>query len=114
MGSTGSTADRVELLARLRDTIDLLESIAGDRSVLAGVPWTPFAAAPFLSVSADEPFPFHASEKLAVISSPFDFSLVVEQLSLGFGQQFRPEPSIRFPRRPRGWRNCHLQDRRHH
>jgi len=30
--------DRAELLARLRATIDLLESIAADRSVLAGVP----------------------------------------------------------------------------
>jgi len=35
-GST--TADRIELLARLRETIDLLESIAADRTVLAGVP----------------------------------------------------------------------------
>src|SRR6185436_14042843 len=38
MSSSGSTADRVELLARLRETIDLLESIAADRTVLAGVP----------------------------------------------------------------------------
>ena len=38
MSSSGSTAaDRTELLARLRETIDLLESIAADRSVLAGV-----------------------------------------------------------------------------
>ncbi len=38
MSSTGSTAaDRTELLARLREAIDLLESIAADRSVLAGV-----------------------------------------------------------------------------
>jgi NAD(P)-dependent dehydrogenase (short-subunit alcohol dehydrogenase family) len=38
MSSSGSTAaDRSELLARLRETIDLLESIAADRSVLAGV-----------------------------------------------------------------------------
>jgi len=35
-GST--TADRMELLARLRETIDLLESIAGDHALLAGVP----------------------------------------------------------------------------
>jgi hypothetical protein len=33
-----STADRLELLERLRDALDLLESIAADRSVLAGVP----------------------------------------------------------------------------
>jgi NAD(P)-dependent dehydrogenase (short-subunit alcohol dehydrogenase family) len=38
MSSSGSTADRVERLARLRETIDLLESIAADRTVLAGVP----------------------------------------------------------------------------
>ena len=39
MSSSGSSAaDRTELIARLRETIDLLESIAGDRSVLAGVP----------------------------------------------------------------------------
>jgi NAD(P)-dependent dehydrogenase (short-subunit alcohol dehydrogenase family) len=38
MSSSGSTAaDRTELLVRLRETIDLLESIAADRSVLAGV-----------------------------------------------------------------------------
>ena len=38
MSSSGSTAaDRSELLARLRETIDLLESIAADPSVLAGV-----------------------------------------------------------------------------
>jgi NAD(P)-dependent dehydrogenase (short-subunit alcohol dehydrogenase family) len=30
--------ERIELLARLRETIDLLESIAADRTVLAGVP----------------------------------------------------------------------------
>jgi NAD(P)-dependent dehydrogenase (short-subunit alcohol dehydrogenase family) len=39
MSSGGpTTADRMELLARLRETIDLLESIAGDHTVLAGVP----------------------------------------------------------------------------
>jgi NAD(P)-dependent dehydrogenase (short-subunit alcohol dehydrogenase family) len=39
MSSSGSSAaDRMELIARLRQTIDLLESIAADRSVLAGVP----------------------------------------------------------------------------
>jgi NAD(P)-dependent dehydrogenase (short-subunit alcohol dehydrogenase family) len=39
MSSSGLTAaDRTELLGRLRETIDLLESIAADRTVLAGVP----------------------------------------------------------------------------
>jgi NAD(P)-dependent dehydrogenase (short-subunit alcohol dehydrogenase family) len=33
-----TTTDQADLLARLRETIDLLESIASDRSVLAGVP----------------------------------------------------------------------------
>ena len=36
-GPTGA-ADQVELLARLRKTIEWLEAIAADRSVLAGVP----------------------------------------------------------------------------
>jgi len=36
-GPTTAT-DQADLLARLRETIDLLESIASDRSVLAGVP----------------------------------------------------------------------------
>src|SRR6478672_10214447 len=35
-----------------------------------GAPLSPCAAAPFPFVSADEPFPFRASEKSAVISSP--------------------------------------------
>jgi hypothetical protein len=35
---TSSAPDQAELLARLRETVDLLESIAADRSVLAGVP----------------------------------------------------------------------------
>jgi NAD(P)-dependent dehydrogenase (short-subunit alcohol dehydrogenase family) len=40
MSPSGPTTaiDQAELLARLRDTIDLLESMAADRSVLAGVP----------------------------------------------------------------------------
>src|SRR5678816_3038855 len=38
MGSSGSTtADQAELTARLRETIELLESIAADRTILAGV-----------------------------------------------------------------------------
>ena len=40
MSPSGPTtaADRAELLARLRETIELLEAIAADRSVLSGVP----------------------------------------------------------------------------
>jgi NAD(P)-dependent dehydrogenase (short-subunit alcohol dehydrogenase family) len=38
MTPKGPAADQEELLARLHETIELLESIAGDRTVLAGVP----------------------------------------------------------------------------
>src|SRR6266478_4202070 len=78
---------------------------------LGGALSSPFAAVPFLSVSADEPFPFRAFEKSAVISSPLISPCLSPSSVSGLLNSIDQSHPIRFSSHQRGWRKRHLQDR---